>query len=211
MLSCRFRRQGKDLKCISDDTDDRGINLDLGPFKIAYPIRSNFAVKPLTVKNITLYGPYPDTTKNCTMDFDVSNPNKEVAAAYKASSAHLLTKQKRDFGTCSLSFACSRRPHRWNNVNEVLPDCPGFEHQLVWQWEWDKQGNVDIHLDVISKFPLAVGTMSTWWNLHLNSDPKKCGARCGRCSDEVCSWGGFDELIDKMSFSSYSQLSEAEV
>jgi hypothetical protein len=121
-----------------------------------------------------------------------------------------MSKQKRDFGTCSLSFACSRGPHRWDNVNEVLPDCPGFGHELVWHWEWDKQDNVDIHLDVFSQFPLAVGTMTTWWNLHLKSDPKKCGARCGRCSDGVCSWGGFDELIDNMSFSSYSEYSEAE-
>jgi hypothetical protein len=200
ILECRLRRQDKDVKC-------KGAGVGSPPV-IVHPKRSNVVIHPLTVRNITLSGPYPNSQENCTILFDIFNPNPSALTSFNTESEpQLIRNTKGDFGVCQYSFACSSTS---SDSSIGHPTCSNdFGHDLSWRYSINDLGIVTLDANVNKKYNLTIGATETRWNLHLRADRQNCGRTCiidcgtegcGKCSNGVCSWGGFDRMVDDMSF-----------
>jgi hypothetical protein len=197
MLECKFRRQDKDVRC----QQGRGSIIK------AYPQRSSVVIRPITVRNVTLFGPYPDGPEGCSILVDILNPNRDAIASFKNATGLLLRNRKRDFGYCKASFSCSNLDGASGWGTPL--DCPKeFGHDMTWNYHINDLGIITLDVRVTNKYNLTVGGMEASWSMYLRADRQKCGStchldcgkQCGQCSNGVCSWGGFDRMVDNVNF-----------
>jgi len=195
MLECKSRRQDKDIKC------QRGGAGSI-PVKV-YPQRSNLVISPLT----------------CTILLDLVNPNRDAVTNFNAESQHLLKNRKRDFGFCQYSFACSNSGSGGNHLGSRPKCSKDFGHDLSWRYSINDLGIITLDLTVTKSYNLTIGATETWWNLHLRADRQNCGrtcalncgTQCGQCSNGVCTWGGFNRMVDEIGFSGWRQPSSLDI
>jgi hypothetical protein len=197
MLECKFRRQDKDVKCQQGSTS----------IIKAYPERSSLVIRPITVRNVTLSGPYPDSPEKCSILVDILNPNSDAIASFNAKNDPLLKISKRDFGYCKASFDCSFS-NGGGNTGAPLDCTKEFGHHMSWNYHINDLGIITLDVRVAKQYNLTVGATETSWSLHLRADRQNCGStchldcgkQCGQCSNGVCSWGGFERIVDNINF-----------
>lgn len=198
ILDCKLRRQDKDLKC-------RGAGVKSQPVKL-YPKRTKAVIRPLTVRNITLSGPYPNNEQHCSILFDVVNPNPDALTSFNAESEpQLLRNKKRDFGVCQYSFPCGSRG---SDSSSGHPRCSNdFGHDLNWRFSINDLGILDLYWTISKGHNVTIAAIDTRWSSNLRADRHECGKTCvidcgsegcGKCSNGVCSWGGFDRMVDDL-------------
>jgi hypothetical protein len=197
LLECRHRRQGKDVKCT-------GGAVEAAPVEV-FAKRSKAVIRPLTVKNITLSGPYHNSQENCSILFNIENPNPTSITSFNAETDPQLLR-KRDFGVCQYTFDCS------NGDPGGKPQCSDdFGHNLWWRYSINDHGIVTLDGSIARTQNLTIGSVTTTWDVHLRGDRQHCDGKtcfidcgqeaCGKCSNGVCSWGEYSRLVDSLGIS----------